>query len=41
MDEQADLNLHWAHMSEGAFSDVAAHIPIKETVLKHLNSSFM
>ena len=22
---QADLNLRWAHMSEGTFSDVAAH----------------
>ena len=24
--EQADLNLRWAHMSEGTFSDIWAHI---------------
>ena len=23
---QSDLNLHWSHMSEGTFSDVAVHI---------------
>ena len=26
MDEQADLSLHWMHMSEGTFSQDVAHI---------------
>ena len=26
MDVHADLSLHWAHMSEGTFSHVGAHI---------------
>ena len=26
MDAQADLNLRWAHMFEGTFSDVAAQL---------------
>ena len=25
-DDQPDLNLHWAHMFEGTFFDVATHI---------------
>ena len=29
---QADLNLRWDHMSEGAFSDVAAQIKIGGSV---------
>ena len=24
--QMADLNLHWVHMSEGTFSDPAAHL---------------
>ena len=27
MNVQADLTLHWVHLSEGTFSDVAAQIP--------------
>ena len=26
MDAQADLNLHWAHMSEDSFPDIAARV---------------
>ena len=38
MNAQADLNLHWVHMSKGTFSDVGAHfikIITKTSLLKY------
>ena len=34
---QADLNLRWAHMSEGTFFDVAAHVILMVVILNNLN----